>query len=900
MNHLQVRKLFQSFFEKQNHTWLSSSPLIPRKDPSLLFVNAGMNAFKNIFLGQESSEYTNIASIQKCMRAGGKHNDLEQVGFSEYHHTFFEMMGNFSFGGYFKEEACQWAWQLLTRELGVPKKKLAVSVFKEDLETAQIWNQKLSVPKDRIFFFGEKDNFWRMGEEGPCGPCSEIYFDFDEKFKKSSMFEVWNLVFMQYYEDKKGKQAPLKNKGIDTGMGLERICAVLEKLENPKKELSNYTTNLFNPILEQTEKLMNLSFQKNRLFQTKAVLRILADHIRAVCFLIAEGVLPSNEGRGYVLRRLLRRAAHHITAEAENNVLSGIAQSVINEYRTVYPELNSQKKQILQTLKQEEKLFFQTLEHGRSLLDKTLHDLKKKNKSILSAKTCFKLYDTYGFPFDLVELICQKKNIKTDRAGFQKCIEESRLKSRSSSHFKKTSSAHSIYSEHTSFSKGFDPQKERMFFIPSQLTPSNFIGYESLSSSSKLQALFNKDYKKIDQLSSPGAAFAVFDQTCFYAEGGGQAGDQGRLSSPGSPSVKAVIMDCQNIHGYYFHKLSLQQGVLKTGQSYRLTVSSEQRKETAVHHSAAHLLHSALRKILGNHTKQAGSSVTHKKLRFDFTAANSLSEEQLLQLELLVNEQISKAVPVSVQYKKYEQALKDGALSFFDKPSVKDVRVLKMGGFSQELCGGTHVNNTSEIRYFKILNESAVGSGVRRMEAVCGQTALNLLEYLSRENLKARRQFHIPITNSYEKSFPLLEYIEKQKNQIRELKKSKPVQGKASFDVEAFLINSQKAVFHCSIHPTNQHRVLSSIADQIKSSHPLAVVAAAGESESKEVPIVVALPKIISDKILSHTIIQKLGGRGGGPAHFAKGALPRPASKKILRAQVLELLQQQGFAKDIH
>ena len=899
MNHLKVRNLFQNFFEKHNHKWLASSPLVPQQDPSLLFVNAGMNAFKNIFLSQEPSEHTNVASIQKCMRAGGKHNDLEQVGFSDYHHTFFEMMGNFSFGGYFKEKACWLAWEFLTQELDIPKKKLAVSVFKDDQETAQIWNQKLSIPKDRIFFFGEEDNFWRMGDEGPCGPCSEIYFDFNEQFKENSMFEVWNLVFMQYYENKNGKQAPLKNKGIDTGMGLERLCAVLEKLENPKQKISNYTTSLFQPILKQAETLIHTRSQSESSIQKTAVLRILADHIRAACFLIVEGILPSNEGRGYVLRRLLRRAIYQVNALTSDSVLTSTVHFIIDEYHSVYPELSAQKDYILQTLKQEEQTFLQTLEYGRSLLDKTLHDLKKKNISTLSAKTCFKLYDTYGFPFDLVNLICQTQNIKTDHVGFQKYMEESRLKSRKSARFS-TQMKNAVYDEHTSFPKDFDPQKAGMFFISSDTPPSQFIGYDSLNSSSQLLALFDKNRKKVSQLSSLNdTAFAIFDQTCFYAEGGGQVGDQGFLSSSNSSSVKAVITDCQNIQGYYFHKLSLQQGIVKTGWSYDLAVSSKHRKETAVHHSATHLLHSALRKFLGKNTKQAGSLVTHKRLRFDFTSAVSLNEEQLQQLEASVNEQISTAVPVVVQHKPYEQALKDGALSFFDKPSVKNVRVLKIGDFSQELCGGTHVNNTSEIRYFKILSESAVGSGVRRIEAVCGQTALHLMDYLSQENLKARKQFHIPITDSYDKNFPLLECMEKQKNQIRELKKSKLVSDKTSSNVDFFVLNSQKVAFHCDIHPTNKHQFLSSLADQIKKNHPLAVVIAVGKSAEKEVPIVVALPKIISDKILSHTIIQKLGGRGGGPAHFAKGVVHQPISKNHLRSQVLELLKKQGFKEGV-
>ena len=904
MTHLKIRKLFKDFFVDHSHAWLDSASLVPHKDPSLLFVNAGMNPFKNVFLGIEPVQNQNIASIQKCMRAGGKHNDLEQVGSSAFHHTFFEMMGNFSFGGYFKEEACRLAWTFLTQKLQLPQENLGVSVFEKDLETAKIW-EKLNVPKERIFFFGEEDNFWRMGDEGPCGPCSEIYFSPDGfRSGTHSMFEVWNLVFMEYYENKNKKQKPLNQKCIDTGMGLERLAHLLEN------KTSNFHTDLFQPILEQLGRLTQVPYQyippseeKGVILQNNLALRVLADHIRSACFLIGDGVYPSNEGRGYILRRLLRRALYYKNRLSEKkSILSQAVKSVMKVYSDVYPDLVQQKNVIARFLDKEEDKFLYTLEQGQSLLEKQIYDLQKKNQSVLPGEICFKLYDTYGFPFDLVELICHKKNVKADIEGFQKSMEKARTQSRQSSRFEKAAFKEAIYDEKTQFPKGFDPQKSGMFFIPSQIKPSQFTGYENLISSSQLMALFDKDHKNLSQVSSSEIVFAVFDQTCFYAEGGGQVGDQGVLvhQKSGSTSVKAVIKSCQNIHGYYFHELILKEGVLNEGKTYELCVSSQHREQTAVHHSATHLLHSALRKVLGVQTKQAGSLVMPDKLRFDFTSPEGLSEKQLFQVEDLVNEQILNSVQVAVSYKKYEQALKDGALSFFEKPSLDKVRVLKMGDFSHELCGGTHVNNTSEIRSFKILSESSVSSGVRRIEAVAGRPALELLVLLSRENLKARRYLNVPVSDGALKTFPLLECVEKQKSQIRNLKKSKPVQKPADFKVETFLLNSQKASFYCAVHPLDQQNALGTVVDQVKKSFPLVVAVAVGESSAKkQTPIVVALPKIISEKISPQMVIQKLGGKGGGPALFAKGALSQSVSQKTLRNQVLKILHSVGFAKEL-
>lgn len=895
MRHTEIRKQFKDFFDQHKHTWIKSSSLIPFNDPSLLFVNAGMNPFKNIFLGIESPEYKSAASIQKCVRAGGKHNDLEQVGTSFYHHTFFEMMGNFSFGDYFKEDACYLAWTFLTKNLNIPKENLAVSVFKKDTETAEIWIKKINIPKERVFFFDEEDNFWRMGKSGPCGPCSEIYFDFEAFHSGSkSMLELWNMVFMEYNESADKKKTPLATKCIDTGMGLERLSMVLQN------KRSNYHTDLLFPILDSASKITNTTYKEKPInkkeIASNVVLRALADHIRAGIFLISDGIYPSNEKRGYVLRRILRRALYLAsTLTDKKTIFKNIAQTAINNYHSVYPELKLHTDTILGSLQTEEEKFFHTLTQGKTILEKELYDLQKKNKTVLSGDTSFKLYDTYGFPFDLVQLACKQENIQVDQKGFENKIKEAQKKSRSSSYFRKTNFTSSIYNEHTSFPKGFNPQKEGMFFVPSQTAPSQFIGYETLQSSSVLLELFDKDNKNIKEISHSDEMTALFNQTPFYAEGGGQVGDQGSLS--GKPSVKADILDCQNRHGYHFHRIFLKEGSLKVGETYSLQVSKEHRKQTAIHHSATHLLHSALRKVLGPYTKQAGSLVESNRLRFDFTHNRALTEEELIQVEDLVNEQIIRASDVEISYKNYDKALKEGALSFFEKPFLDKVRVLKMGDFSHELCGGTHVQNTKDILFLKIVSESSLSSGVRRIEAISGKTALNFMNRLTRENLKVRKTLSLPSHPVQDSS--LLETIQHLKKQTKKSKKTSSIDI-SSLELETFTLNSKKGVFYCAVHPEAGHEFLSAIADQIKKKFSLSIVVVIGENNSRNIPIVVSLPKEISEKIKAQDIITPLGGRGGGPKNFAKGALTQKTSKKILRQKTLEFLHKSGVLIDLN
>ncbi len=878
MDHLKLRHLFKTFFEQHQHTWIKSAPLIPFDDPSLLFINAGMNPFKKKFLGVESIEHSALASIQKCVRAGGKHNDLEEVGPSFFHHTFFEMMGNFSFGKYFKEEGCRLAWSFLTQELGIPKEYLAVSVFEKDKETAEIWNKRIGLPKEKIFFFGEQENFWRMGEEGPCGPCTEIYYD-TQGFKDSaSMIEIWNLVFMEYKEDSKKKKTPLKQLCIDTGMGLERVLSVLQNKN------SNYHTDLFSSIFKSLSKKTGVAYVSDREVYSNTILRALADHVRTIVFLVGDGVLPSHEGRGYVLRRILRRAFYlGSNLTQENSILHSAAQSVIQTYSPVYPELQNQEKFILKVLSQEEDKFLLTLKQGKTLLEKEIFELRKKKNLLLPASTSFKLYDTYGFPFDLIKMICQKENIQVDSKGFEEQMNESRLRNQKRGKQKLQKDSQNIMDN-------IDTQK--LNHVPE----TQFIGYEKQEIFSKVIKIFRKDGKPTSSLVTPCNAFVIFDQTCFYAEGGGQVGDQGEIFQEKKRESLGQIVDCQNRQGRYVHVIKFtEKGEIKENQKLWLKIDSTRREQTAIHHSATHLLHAALRKILGAQTKQSGSLVEPHRLRFDFTAAQPLTEEQFFQVEKLVNDEIMKFSKVNTSSKNYEQALKEGALSFFNKPAVEKVRVLKMGDFSHELCGGTHVNNTKDIMVFKIVSESSLSSGVRRIEAICGKTALNYLMHFTQENLKLRKMFSL---SSYPfQDFNLLQTVEKLKKQ--------PNKNKVQVSIsdlklnEKFKINSKEALFYCSIHSDKNSQSLSDLCDQIKKKNPLSIVVITGQKTTSYTPIVVSLSKEISKKIKAQDVIQSLGGKGGGPPHFAQGALSENLSQKSLREKTLSFFHQKNLMEEL-
>ena len=872
MTHLQLRELFEKFFSKKNHLWMKSIPLVPHEDPSLLFVNAGMNQFKNMFLGLEAPPSPpNTAAIQKCLRAGGKHNDLDAIGPSPYHHTFFEMMGNFSFGGYFKEEACRLAWDFLTQELGLPEKNMGVSVFKDDRETAEIWHKKIGLPRDRIFFLGEEDNFWRMGEQGPCGPCSEIYFSpegFGAK-KKEGLFEIWNLVFMEYEEDQEGRRRPLKKKGIDTGMGLERLLTLLQN----KK--SNYHTDLFSPLMKKASAITSTPYQeippeaeKGETLRSHSALRVLADHSRALSFLIADGVLPSNEGRGYVLRRMIRRALyHHSLLTDKKKGLSEMAGCAADHFQRVYPELKEKKSFIQKTLNSEEEKFSRTLDEGRGRLEKAMGELKGQNKKTLSGEQAFELYDTYGFPFDLTQLITQKQGIQVERSRFEEKMNEAREKAR----------------QKTRGALQFSNQKKNYPSLDPLIPKTNFIGYKKLEGKGRLLALFSEKGEELKELKAPMRGLAVFDQSPFYAEGGGQTGDQGLILKKDEPI--AQITDCQNAAEHFFHYFTLEKGSLKKGEFYELQVSKDRRAGAAVHHSATHLLHSALRAVLGKSVKQAGSLAAPDRLRFDFTFDRPLNPDEYEKIETLVNEQIEKALNVEVHIKEHQQALDEGALSFFEKPQ-DHVRVLKMGDFSMELCGGTHVQNTKDILCFKLLEQSSIGSGIRRVEAVCGRRALKLLRRLAGENMEARKFFQIPLSES------LMKPIERQRAQMKELKKAKPPSPSLSLPkaFSSLNLNGEKTAYYVKTDLEGGVSALTALADLLKKKQAASVLT--GVFEGGSGPIVVSFPKALSKKRAAGDLISHLGGRGGGPPSFAKGVLKRAWALNELEERFLDFLKK--------
>jgi len=700
-----IRETFSNYFISKGHEKVTSSPLVPLNDDTLLFANAGMNQFKDIFTGSITPEHKKAVTIQKVVRAGGKHNDLENVGLTARHHTFFEMLGNFSFGDYFKEEAISMAWEFLTKELSISQDKLYVTVHHTDDEAFNIWEKKIGIPASRIFRKGDKDNFWEMGDTGPCGPCSEIFYDHGEKystpnFKPSAeqdllddeqrYVEVWNLVFMQFEKDGKGGRKKLPNPSIDTGMGLERIAAVLQGV------YWNYDTDTFAPIISQIEKVSGKSYTVE---ENRSSIRIVADHIRSCTMLITDGVLPSNEGRGYVLRRIIRRAVRHMrNLEAPKGSFWQLARVVLDGLGTEYPQNKVNLSLAEKLLKLEEEKFLETLEQGLKYLEEAIkNDIKDDT---LDGNKAFMLYDTYGFPLDLTEIILQERNLKLDHTGFSKAMKERKEDSKKSW-------------------KGAANVDDKVFFAAKEACgETKFIGHKELECKAKL-------LKVIDLGETSGL---VFDQTVFYAEGGGQAGDTGSILI--NESELRIIDTQKPVDGLFVH-FSKSNNKYSEGSEYTLRVDKKNRKLTARNHSATHLLQAALIKVLGDHVKQSGSMVTNERLRFDFTHMQAVSKEEIQKIEDLVNNEVEMAHKVEATETSMEDALTRGALALFGEKYGDKVRVLEMGGFSTELCGGTHVENTREIGLFTIISESSLSTGVRRMEATTSDNAIKRLKLRS-------------------------------------------------------------------------------------------------------------------------------------------------------------------------
>ena len=894
MKSREIRQTFIDYFKKHGHRHVSSSSLVPENDATLLFANAGMNQFKNLFLGLEQRDYNRAVTVQKCVRAGGKHNDLENVGHTARHHTFFEMLGNFSFGDYFKKDAIHMAWELLTKELGIPADKLYVTVFLDDDEAADIWHKQEGVPRDRIYRFGEKDNFWRMGDVGPCGPCSEIFYDHgeeaDDPFNPSKMggdgdryVEIWNNVFMQFNEDGTGRH-PLPKPSVDTGGGLERWAAVLQGKPN------NYDTDTFMPIIEQAAKISKLDLQKlldleklarktrdqkvkgedrGQVLASLAALRVIADHSRATAFLMADGVLPSNEGRGYVLRRIMRRAIRYGRKLSSDSALFGVTvQKVIAEMHDAYPELKRAQPLITTNVNDEVSRFLTTLDQGTEILNGELAKLDAKKGKVLGGEVVFKLYDTYGFPVDLTRLMAEERGVTVDEETFMKNMEEARNKAKSSSKFKALSAdaAHLVkLAQQTLDEAG----------------PTKFIGYTTTRGSAQV-SLISNGFETRPELKAGEQGLVVLDTTPFYGEGGGQVGDHGVIQS--AKGAELEVVDTTKTNDVHLHHVRVISGSLAVGDSVTVQVTDSKRRSTAANHSATHLLHSALRAVLGKHVTQAGSLVDPERLRFDFTHNKPLTDDEITRIETLVNEEISKQIDVNSAEMEHQTAIEAGALALFGEKYGDRVRVIKMGEFSTELCGGTHVTNTAMIRLFKIVSDSGVSAGVRRIEALTGDAAYEYMLKNTRENQHARsaagyQESWTSYINPEAQSATVSQWIEQAKMQIKTLEKEIKALKRQSIDVDTLIKDAKSfgsgARLVTASLDLEDRQVLGEISEKIKDKIKSGVVVLVGKGESSH-PIIVSVSQDLTKshpagKLLGE-IAQELGGKGGGRPDFAQGA----------------------------
>ncbi|MBY0372238.1 alanine--tRNA ligase, partial [bacterium] len=712
MKSADIRETFLKFFEGHGHSRVRSSSLIPAADPTLLFANSGMVQFKDCFLGIQNNGYNRATTVQKCLRAGGKHNDLENVGFTPRHHTFFEMLGNFSFGDYFKQDAIAFAWELLFKKLNLPKDRIWVTVFQNDDEALELW-KKIGQPAERIEKLGEKDNFWAMGDTGPCGPCTEIHFDWGPEYGRGNtpgtntdgrFLEIWNLVFMQFNRDSAGVLTPLPKPSVDTGSGLERVSAVLQG------KFSNYDCDIFAPLLQAISSKVKQPYESTLKDVPSNSMRVVADHLRASTFLIADGVFPSNEGRGYVLRRILRRAIRHGKKLGQQEpFIFELVKQVSQSLGKVYPEVAQKQAEIESTIREEEAKFHETLHRGMGVLESAIREASSHSQKVLPSDIAFKLYDTFGFPLDLTATIAAEHQLTIDEKGFETLME----KQRSQSSFHKADAGGVAEAINKS--------------LEGRRSETRFLGYTATDASSKIEMLLDAQGKETQALT--GTGFAIFEATPFYAEGGGQVGDKGTIDGTG---IRATVVDTRKNGKNFLHKVEVAQGKLEAGKNYHLRVDTRLRQKTAINHTATHLLHAALRLTLGDRVKQAGSLVDPDRLRFDFTYPKSVTAEELAKIEEWVNAQIRESHPVTAEEMPYDAAIQAGAMAFFDEKYGDRVRVIRVGKetpVSIELCGGTHLSSSvSDIGFFKILSEGSVASGVRRIEAITSEAAIEFLQ----------------------------------------------------------------------------------------------------------------------------------------------------------------------------
>ncbi len=835
----EIRTKFLTFFGARQHEIVASSSLVPANDKTLLFTNAGMVQFKDVFLGLDKRNYIRATSSQRCVRAGGKHNDLENVGYTARHHTFFEMLGNFSFGDYFKEDAILYAWEFLTKELSLPKEKLWVTVFEEDDEAYELWLNKVGIPEQRLSRIGAKDNFWQMGETGPCGPCSEIFFDHgpdvaggppgtpDEDGDR--YIEIWNLVFMQFNRAVDGSLTPLPKPSVDTGMGLERVAAVLQNVHN------NYSIDLFKNLIASTAKILNSNDLESN------SLKVIADHIRSCAFLIIDGVLPSNEGRGYVLRRIIRRAARHgHKLGAIEPFFYKLVTSLVNEMADAYPELIRFCGKIEKTLLAEERKFNTTLSSGMKILDE---DLAALSGNVIPGKVLFKLYDTFGFPIDLTADIARERGLEIDQKGFDLAMQGQRERARSSNQFIADMSS-AISTENAT----------------------GFVGYESLTSESKVTDLY-VDGIAVDTIKAGEEGNVIMDETPFYGESGGQVGDTGLLLND---NFEFHVKDTQKKGGVVIHCGVLTQGEMPLGQVVKASVDVARRKKIVQNHSATHLLHAALRKFLGGQVEQKGSLVAPSYLRFDFSHDAPLSTDKLRQIERWVNEQISANSASTVQQMSMQDAIDAGAVALFGEKYGEVVRVVSLGEESTELCGGTHVNCTGDIGFFRINSENGVASGIRRIEAVSGLDALDAAVADRNRLYELARMLKTSEKHLTDKLAQLLEGSKRQTKELATLQSRFAIQiGDKALEQVTEIADTKLL---CLKLEAVEGKALREMADRYKSKLGEGVVVLASVTNGK-ILLVVGVTQSLTKKIkagdLVNELARKVGGKGGGRSDMA-------------------------------
>ncbi|EPM3035050.1 alanine--tRNA ligase [Escherichia coli] len=870
----EIRQAFLDFFHSKGHQVVASSSLVPHNDPTLLFTNAGMNQFKDVFLGLDKRNYSRATTSQRCVRAGGKHNDLENVGYTARHHTFFEMLGNFSFGDYFKHDAIQFAWELLTSEkwFALPKERLWVTVYESDDEAYEIWEKEVGIPRERIIRIGDNkgapyasDNFWQMGDTGPCGPCTEIFYDHGDHIwggppgspeeDGDRYIEIWNIVFMQFNRQADGTMEPLPKPSVDTGMGLERIAAVLQHVN------SNYDIDLFRTLIQAVAKVTGATDLSNK------SLRVIADHIRSCAFLIADGVMPSNENRGYVLRRIIRRAVRHGNMlGAKETFFYKLVGPLIDVMGSAGEDLKRQQAQVEQVLKTEEEQFARTLERGLALLDE---ELAKLSGDTLDGETAFRLYDTYGFPVDLTADVCRERNIKVDEAGFEAAMEEQRRRAREAS--------------------GFGADYNAMIRVDSA---SEFKGYDHLELNGKVTALF-VDGKAVDAINAGQEAVVVLDQTPFYAESGGQVGDKGELKGA---NFSFAVEDTQKYGQAIGHIGKLAAGSLKVGDAVQADVDEARRARIRLNHSATHLMHAALHQVLGTHVSQKGSLVNDKVLRFDFSHNEAMKPEEIRAVEDLVNAQIRRNLPIETNIMDLEAAKAKGAMALFGEKYDERVRVLSMGDFSTELCGGTHASRTGDIGLFRIISESGTAAGVRRIEAVTGEGAIATVHADSDRLSEVAHLLKGDSNNLADKVRSVLERTRQLEKELQQLKEQAAAQESANLSSKAIDVNGVKLLVSelSGVEP----KMLRTMVDDLKNQLGSTIIVLATVVEGK-VSLIAGVSKDVTDRVKAGELIgmvaQQVGGKGGGRPDMAQAggtdAAALPAALASVKGWVSAKLQ---------